>query len=84
MNSNMASEGHAADLSVSTGILLCYSREMSFKIYNGFPIARCKIRVALGQDNFCMMRRVCRIVEYFSSAKDWRTLKLNIAESSFQ
>ena len=27
----MASEGHTADLSVSTGILLCYSCEMSFK-----------------------------------------------------
>ena len=32
----MASEDYTADLSVSTGILLCYSREMSFKIYNEF------------------------------------------------
>ena len=32
----MACEGHTADLSVSTGILLCQSREMSFKIYNEF------------------------------------------------
>ena len=27
---------------------------------------------------------VCRVVEYFSSAKDWRTLILNIAESTFE
>ena len=51
----MASEGHTADLSVSTDILLCQSREMSFKIYNEFhfdfpqsykPIT--EIRVVLG------------------------------------
>ena len=29
----MASEDYIADLSVSTGILLCYSSEMSFKIF---------------------------------------------------
>ena len=30
----MASGGHTADLSVSTGIMLCYSGEMSLKTYN--------------------------------------------------
>ena len=31
-----------------------------------------------------MLRRGCRMVEYFSSAKDWRMLELNIAESTLE
>ena len=44
----MASDGHTVDLSVSTGILLCQSREMSFKIYNESHFDF-EIRVVLGQ-----------------------------------
>ena len=70
----MASEDYTADLSVSTGILLCNSRKMSFKIYNevhfDFPQSF-KIRVVLGQFLFFVFtwRHVyfkCKIAEPLS------------------
>ena len=45
-----------------------------------FPEARCWGNFS----DFYTLGRVCRMVEYFSSAKDWRALKLSIAESTFE